>query len=115
MRPVSHEYGAFLQLLSPDWTAIAGEDRHIWRWLYPTLVAWQPGEVHTQLIALIFEEELPAGAYRLVAGAWYSNRPDLPAESFVGRATNRIATIGWVKVAQAARTGDTARREAAGN
>lgn len=98
-RPVSHEYGAFLQLLSPDWTAIAGEDKQIWRWLFPT-VAWQPGEIHTQLFTLSIDQELPPGAYRLVAGAWYTNGPDLPAESFVGRATNGIATIGWVKVAQ---------------
>ncbi len=98
-RPVSHEYGAFLQLLSPDWTAIAGEDKHIWRWLYPTVV-WHPGELHTQIFTLSIDLQLPPGAYRLVAGAWYSNGPDLPAESFVGHATNGIATIGWVKVAQ---------------
>ena len=98
-RPVSHEYGAFLQLLSPDWTAIAGEDKHIWRWLYPTVV-WQPGEIHTQLFTLDIDKQLPPGAYRLAAGAWYTNGPDLPAESFVGQATNGIATIGWVKVAQ---------------
>lgn len=98
-RPVSHEYGAFLQLLRQDWSVIAGEDRHIWRWLYPTVV-WQPGEVHTQLFTLSIDKELPPGAYRLVTGAWYTNGPDLPAESFVGRALNGIATIGWVKVAQ---------------
>ena len=98
-RPVSHEYGAFLQLLSPDWTAIAGEDKHLWRWLHPTVV-WQPGDVHSQLFILNIDKELPAGAYRLVAGAWYTNGPDLLAESFVGRALDGIATIGWVKVAQ---------------
>lgn len=98
-RPVSHEYGAFLQLLTPEWTAIAGESKHIWRWLYPT-VLWRPGEIHSQIFTLRIDEELPPGAYRLVAGAWYTNGPDLPAESFAGRAINGIATIGWVKVAQ---------------
>ena len=98
-RPVSHEYGAFLQLLTPEWIAIAGERKHIWRWLYPT-VQWQPGEIHTQLFTLDIDRDLPPGAYRLVAGAWYTNGPDLAAESFAGRAINGIATIGWVKVAQ---------------
>lgn len=98
-RPVSHEYGAYLQLLTPEWTAIAGERKHIWRWLYPTVV-WPPGEIHSQIFSLRLDEELPPGAYRLVAGAWYTNGPELLAESVAGRAINGLATIGWVKVAQ---------------
>ena len=98
-RPVSHEYGAFLQLLTPEWDAIAGVDQHIFRWLYPT-VAWQPGQVFSQPFTLSIAEQLPAGAYRLVAGAWYVNGGKLSAESLVDDATGNIATIGWLKVAQ---------------
>lgn len=99
-RPVSTEYGAFLQLLDSDWQVIASRDQHIWRWLYPT-IAWPPNESYTQLFSLAIERQLPPGAYRLVAGAWYINGDDLPAESFVGHATGRLATIGWVKAPQA--------------
>lgn len=98
-RPVSHEYGAFLQLLDRDMQVIAGQDRHLWRWLYPT-VLWQPGQIRSQLFSLPVERQLPAGAYRLVAGAWHINSERIAAESFVDLATGGLATIGWVKVAQ---------------
>lgn len=98
-RPVSHEYGAFLKLLAPEWNVVAGHDKHIWRWLFPTVV-WPPDQVFSQLYTLAVDEPLSSGAYRLVAGAWYVNGPELPAESFVDHATGGIASIGWVKVAQ---------------
>lgn len=99
-RPVSHEYGAFLQLLDLDYEVIASQDRHLWRWLYPS-VLWPPEESYTQLFSLAVERQLPPGAYRLVAGAWHTNGRNLTAESFVGHATGRLATIGWVKAPQA--------------
>lgn len=99
-RPVGHEYGAFLQALAPDWQVIAGADQPIWRWLYPT-VLWRPGEMYSLVYSLAIDEPLPPGAYRLVAGAWHINGKDLPAESFVGHATDSIAAIGWLKVPQA--------------
>ena len=71
----------------------------MWRWLNPTLV-WQPGQTFSLPFALDIDEPLPPGAYRLVAGAWHTNSGKLPAESFVGHASDGIATIGWVKVAQ---------------
>ncbi len=98
-RPVSHEYGAFLQLLDRDFEVIAGQDRHLWRWLHPT-VLWPPGQPHSQLFSLAVERQLPPGAYRLVAGAWHTNGRNLAAESFVGLASGRLATIGWVKAPQ---------------
>jgi len=98
-RPVSHEYGALLKLFDRDWQAIASQDRHLWRWLYPTLL-WPPGLSHLQPFTLDVERQLMPGAYRLVAGAWTINSDALPAESFVGHSTGARATIGWVKVAQ---------------
>jgi len=98
-RPVSHEYGAFLQLLTPEWEVIARQEKHIWRWLYPTVI-WKPDQLFTQLYSLAVDDRLAPGVYRLVAGAWYTNGPTLPAESNVGHATGGIASIGWVKVAQ---------------
>ena len=97
-RPVSHEYGAFLQLLDLDYRVIAGQDRQLWRWFYPT-VLWSPGQTHSFRFTLPLERQLPAGAYRLAAGARYTNSPSIPAESFVGEAIDGLATIGWVKVA----------------
>ncbi len=98
-RPVSHEYGVLLKLFDRDWQAIASQDRHLWRWLYPTLL-WPPGLSHLQPFTLDVERQLMPGAYRLVAGAWTINSGALPAESFVGHSTGARATIGWVKVAQ---------------
>lgn len=98
-RPVSHEYGAFLRLLDPDWTFIAGQDQQIWRWLFPT-VLWPPEQSYSRLFTLAVERQLTPGAYRLVAGAWHINSKNIPAESFVGYASGSLATIGWVKVAQ---------------
>ncbi len=98
-RPVSHEYGAFLQLLDSDMQVIAGRDLHLWRWLYPTIL-WSPRQTYSQLFSLSVDRQLPPGAYRLVAGAWYINSQSIPAESFLGLATGGLATIGWVKVGQ---------------
>ena len=98
-RPVSHEYGAFLQLLDLDYEVIASQDRHLWRWLYPT-VLWKPGQPYSRIFSLAVDRTLPAGAYRLAAGGWHTNSRSLPAESFVGHATGGLAMIGWVKVAQ---------------
>ena len=99
MRPVSHEYGGFMQILSSDWDVIAGVDSHILRWLYPT-IAWRKGEMVSQSFTLFIDQPLRPGAYRLVAGSWYINSGKLPAESFVGQATGSIASIAWLKVPQ---------------
>jgi hypothetical protein len=99
-RPVTHEYGAFLQILTQDWERISGQDKFILRWLYPT-IAWHPEQVIPDTFTLDIPEDLSVGAYRLVAGAWYVNGGDMPAQSFYGEATDNIATIGWLKVPQA--------------
>ena len=99
MRPVSHEYGGFMQILSSDWDVIAGEDSHLLRWLYPT-IAWQEGEIVSKSFTLSIDQPLRPGAYRLVAGSWYINGGKLPAESFVGQATGNIASIAWLKAPQ---------------
>ena len=100
-REVSHRYAAFLQLLSPQWQRLAGEDRYLLRFLYPT-VAWDAGEI----VSTVFEldiAELPApGAYRLAVGVWHLNGGLMPVENFVGAATDSAASIGWIKVPQSA-------------
>lgn len=98
-RPVSHEYGAFVQLLTQNWERITGQDKPILRWLYPS-IAWQPNQLVSDRFKLNIPDNLPSGAYRLVAGAWYVNGGRMPAESFVGETTNNTATIGWIKVPQ---------------
>jgi len=97
-RPVSNEYGAFLQLFDPNWSVVARQDRRLWRWLFPT-VLWPPGQIHSRVFTLSVDQQLTPGAYRLVAGAWHINSGNLLAESFVGHATGALATIGWLKVA----------------
>ena len=98
-RPVSHEYGAFVQILTQDWERITGKDKLITRWLYPT-IAWHPNQVIPDTFKLDILDDLAVGAYRLVAGAWYVNGGRMPAQSFFGDMTNNTATIGWLKVPQ---------------
>lgn len=98
-RPVSHEYGAFVQLLTQDWERIAGDEQLILRWLYPT-IAWKPQQIIPDVFKLNISSDLPTGAYRLVAGAWYINSGKIPAQSFLGDTVDNIATIGWIKVPQ---------------
>lgn len=98
-RPVNHEYGAFVQLLTQDWERVTGDDQLILRWLYPT-IAWQPQQIIPDNFKLDSPADLPAGAYRLVAGAWYVNGGKIPAQSFIGGTVDDIATIGWIKVPQ---------------
>jgi hypothetical protein len=98
-RPVSHEYGAFVQILTQDWERITGDEQLILRWLYPT-IAWQPQQIIPDVFELNIESDLQAGAYRLVAGAWYVNGGEIPAQSFIGDTVDDIATIGWIKVPQ---------------
>ena len=98
-RPVSHEYGAFIQLLTQDWDRITGDEQLILRWLYPT-IAWHEDQIIPDTFKLKIPDDLPAGAYRLVAGAWYVNGGQMRAQSFTGDYTDTIATIGWIKVPQ---------------
>ncbi len=98
-QPVSHHYGAFLQLLTPDWERIAGDERLLYRWLYPTVV-WDRSDQVPVAFSLNVERPLTPGAYRLAAGAWYVNGGLMPAQSFVGASISSAATIGWVKVPQ---------------
>jgi len=98
-RPVSHEYGAFVQILTQDWERITGKDKLILRWLYPT-IAWQPEQVIPDTFTLDIPSDLAIGAYRLVAGAWYVNGGRMPAQSNFGETADNIATIGWLKVPQ---------------
>ncbi len=98
-RPVNHEYGAFLQILTQDWERITGKDKLILRWLYPT-IAWHPDQTIPDTFTLTIPPDLPTGAYRLVAGAWYVNGGQISAQSFFGESTDTIATIGWLKVPQ---------------
>ncbi len=98
-RTVSHEYGAFVQLLTQDWERIVGDEQLILRWLYPT-IAWQPQQIIPDVFKLDIPPDLTAGAYRLVAGAWYVNGGEIPAQSFIGDTVKDIATIGWIKVPQ---------------
>ena len=100
LRPVSHHYGAFIQLLTPDWERVAGDDRYLYRWLYPT-IAWDTNDRVPVAFELDIEEPLAPGAYRLAAGSWYVNGGLMPAQSFVGESISTAATIGWIKVPQA--------------
>ena len=99
-RQVSHHYGAFIQLLTPDWERVAGEDRFLYRWLYPT-IAWDTKDRVPVAFELDIAQPLAPGAYRLAAGSWYINGGLMPAESFVGESISTAATIGWIKVPQA--------------
>lgn len=99
-RPVSHEYGMFVQLLTQGWERITGvNDRLILRWLYPT-IAWQPEQTTPDFFTLTTPDDLPTGAYRLAAGTWYVNGGRMPAQSFISETVDNIATIGWLKVPQ---------------
>ena len=98
-RSVGHNYGVFLQLLTPDWERVAGADSLLYRWLYPTTV-WGPSDEVPLAITLDIEQALAPGAYRLAAGANYVNGGLMPAESFVGESISTAATIGWVKAPQ---------------
>ncbi len=98
-RSVGHNYGVALQLLTPDWEGVTGEDRLLYRWLYPTS-AWDPSDRVPLAFSLEIEQALAPGAYRLAAGANYVNGGLMPAESFVGDAIATAATIGWVKAPQ---------------
>lgn len=99
-RKVSHHYGAFLQLLTKDWERIAGDERLLYRWLYPT-GAWDKNDRVPVSFELAIDQPLAPGAYRLVAGAWYVNGGMMPAQSFVGESASSAATIGWIKAPQA--------------
>ena len=92
LRPVSHHYGAFIQLLTPDWERVAGDDRYLYRWLYPT-IAWDTNDRVPVAFELDIEEPLAPGAYRLAAGSWYVNGGLMPAQSFVGESISTAATI----------------------
>lgn len=99
-RPVSHEYGMFVQLLTQDWERITGvDDRLILRWLYPT-IAWQPEQTIPDFFTLTTPDDLPTGTYRLATGVWYVNGGRMPAQSFISETVDNIATIGWLKVPQ---------------
>ena len=98
-RSVGHNYGVALQLLTPDWKGVTGEDRFLYRWLYPTS-AWDASDRVPLAFSLHIEQTLAPGAYRLAAGATYVNGGLMPAESFVGDAIATAATIGWVKSPQ---------------
>lgn len=98
-KPASHRYGAFLQLRTPEWDLVAGDERLLHRWLYPTII-WRVGDRASVIFELELERPLAPGAYRLAAGAWYVNGGRMRAESFVGAAIPTAATIGWIKAPQ---------------
>ena len=100
-REVSHRYAAFLQLLSPQWQRLAGEDRYLLRFLYPS-VAWDAGEIVSTAFELDIAELPAPGAYRLAVGAWHLNGGLMPVENLAGAATDSAASVGWLKVPQAA-------------
>lgn len=99
LRAIGHEYGAYVQLLAQDWDRIAGDEHLISRWLYPTSI-WQTSDTVSDRFHLKLPDELHSGAYRLIAGVYFTNGGDVPAQSYVGETTNNRATIGWIKVPQ---------------
>lgn len=96
---LGHEYGAYVQLVTQDWDKIAGDEHSIHRWLYPTSI-WDDGEIVPETYTLDIPDNLPAGAYRLIAGVYYTNFGYVPAQSFIGDTANSAATIGLIKVPQ---------------
>ena len=98
-RPVSHNYGAFLQLLTPGWEKLAGQDRFLHRWLYPT-IAWQTEDRVPTAFRIELGEALPPGAYRLVAGAWHVHGGLVRAGIDAVHAADHLLTIGWIKSPQ---------------
>ena len=99
-RTVGHNYGGTLQLLTPDWKRIVGDEQFIYRWLYPT-IAWDRSDQVPAAFGLTLEQPLAPGAYHLAAGSWYVNGGLMLAHSFVGESIPTLATIGWIKAPQA--------------
>lgn len=68
-------------------------------YLYPPMI-WDESLSPFMAYKLVLSENLPFGAYRLVAGIYDGKtRTNLLATSPIGHPLNTLATIGWVKVA----------------
>lgn len=68
-------------------------------YVYPNMI-WDENLFPFIEYQLVLTENLPFGAYRLVAGMYDSKtRTNLSASSLWGHPLNTLATIGWVKVA----------------
>ena len=99
LRPLGHNYSAFLQLWTQEATAVAGHERGIWRWLLPTSV-WPVGMTVPDAHPLQIPADLAPGAYRLVTGVYVYPDSRLPVFLPDGEPAGDVATVGWVKVPQ---------------
>jgi hypothetical protein len=100
-RRLGHDYSTFLQLQTQDYQRIAGDEDLVWRWLFPSTL-WQASDLVPDVHTLEITQELPAGAYRLVAGVYVSTFVEqrLMATSGLDTSLGDAATIGWVKAPQ---------------
>jgi len=99
LRPLGHYYSVYFQVLTQDFKRVAGQDKLISRWLYPSTL-WRRDEVIPDSYLLPLPGDLPPGAYRLAAGMYVFVEQPLPAFAPSGEKFGGAATIGWIKVPQ---------------
>jgi hypothetical protein len=101
LRQLGHDYSTFLQLQTQDYQRVAGDEDWLWRWLLPS-TQWQADDIVPDVQTLEIPDDLPPGAYRLVAGVYVSTFVEerLPATWGLDTSPGDAATIGWAKVPQ---------------
>lgn len=95
LRGLDANYWSFAQIQTQAFERITGTDQPMLRTLYPSSI-WPIGASIPEAHTLRIPDDLPAGAYRLVAGVYaYAGYPLPVAGSADGR-----AMLGWLKVPQ---------------
>ena len=98
-RQLNQRYFTVLQLHTQDADNKASAADISLSYLYPPMI-WDESLSPFMAYSLVLSENLPFGAYRLVAGIYDGKtRTNLSAISPIGHPLNTLATIGWVKVA----------------
>jgi hypothetical protein len=98
-RQLDQRYFTVLQLHTQEADNKASAADISLSYLYPNMI-WDEALSPFMAYHLVLSENLPFGAYRLVAGMYDGKtRANLSATSPLGHPLNTLATIGWVKVA----------------
>lgn len=101
-RQTGYLYFSDLQIQTQDFQRVAGTKDQILRYLYPPIL-WNVGDTVHMTQHMSLPDDLPVGAYRLMAGLSYGVRPPIAQHvSYVGESLETSAMIGWLKVPQAA-------------
>lgn len=98
-RQLDQRYFTVLQLHTQEADNKASAADISLSYLYPPMI-WDESLSPFMAYKLVLSENLPFGAYRLVAGIYDGKtRTNMLATSPIGHPLNTLATIGWVKVA----------------